>query len=143
MPPEVGTPADWMRRARADLALAAAPLPQYALYEDLCWHAQQAAEKAVKAVLLALQIPFPRTHILERLIGLLPESVPCPPDLLAAEALSQYASQSRYPGDEEPVLEAEYREALRLAAAVVEWAEAALAPGAGGVRGTGEEPGRA
>ncbi len=41
---------DWLARAKGDLALALAPLPEGAFYEDLCFHAQQAAEKAVKAV---------------------------------------------------------------------------------------------
>lgn len=53
MPPErqmPGSPDDWLRRARSDLALAKVPLPEGALYEDLCFHAQQAAEKAIKAV---------------------------------------------------------------------------------------------
>ncbi len=45
MPPErqmPGSPDDWVRRARSDLALAKIPLPEGALYEDLCFHAQQA-----------------------------------------------------------------------------------------------------
>jgi len=45
-----GSAADWLARAKSDLAIAKAPLPQGAIYEDLCFHAQQAAEKALKAV---------------------------------------------------------------------------------------------
>jgi len=56
MPPEVyapGSPADWLRHAYSDLALASTmPLPQI-LLEQLCFHAQQAAEKALKAILVA------------------------------------------------------------------------------------------
>jgi HEPN domain-containing protein len=44
-----GSAEDWLARAEGDLALARAPLPQGAFYEDLCFHAQQAAEKAIKA----------------------------------------------------------------------------------------------
>ena len=47
--PTPGSSADWLARARSDLALAKVPLPEGAMYEDLCFHAQQAAEKAVKA----------------------------------------------------------------------------------------------
>ena len=53
MPPErqaPGSTEDWIQRARSSLALAKVPLPEGALYEDLCFHAQQAAEKAIKAV---------------------------------------------------------------------------------------------
>ncbi|MEJ5376514.1 MAG: HEPN domain-containing protein [bacterium] len=45
-----GSPAEWLMLARADLALAKAPLPPGAVYEDLCFHAQQAAEKALKGM---------------------------------------------------------------------------------------------
>ena len=45
-----GSPEDWLARAIGDLALARVPLPEGGYYEDLCFHAQQAAEKAIKAV---------------------------------------------------------------------------------------------
>jgi len=51
MPPEAhapGSPADWLQHAQSDLALArTTPLPPI-LSEELCFHAQQAAEKAIK-----------------------------------------------------------------------------------------------
>ena len=79
MPPEsadLGSPLRWIRLAEADLALAAAPLPRGAIYELLCFHAQQAAEKSVKAVLVHEGIEFPPTHNIQRLIALLPERAP-------------------------------------------------------------------
>jgi len=48
--PPTGSSDDWLRRAKSDLAIAKAPLPDGALYEDMCFHAQQAVEKALKAV---------------------------------------------------------------------------------------------
>lgn len=48
--PAPGSAEDWLARAKGDLAIAEAPLPEGAFYEDLCFHAQQAAEKALKAV---------------------------------------------------------------------------------------------
>ncbi len=55
--------ADWLRRARSNLARAKslANLPDM-LYEDACFDAQQAAEKAIKAVLVQKQAEFPKTH---------------------------------------------------------------------------------
>ena len=53
MPPDSfvpGSPADWIRYAKADLALARVPLPADGLYELLCFHAQQAAEKKCRVV---------------------------------------------------------------------------------------------
>lgn len=61
MPPErpvPGTPADWLARARSDLGLSQVPLPRGTLYEDLCFHAQQAAEKAMKAVYVHRHVTF-------------------------------------------------------------------------------------
>ena len=40
--PKPGSPADWLRHARNDLALAGVPLPKFAFYNSLCFHAQQA-----------------------------------------------------------------------------------------------------
>lgn len=45
--PEIpGSATDWLVRARSDMAVARVPLPESAMYESLCFHAQQAAEKA-------------------------------------------------------------------------------------------------
>jgi HEPN domain-containing protein len=33
-----GSPGGWLARARGDLALARAPLPEGGFYEDLCFH---------------------------------------------------------------------------------------------------------
>ena len=49
MPPDKHVPGsanEWLTRAKGDLALARVPLPEKAFYEDLCYHAQQAAEKS-------------------------------------------------------------------------------------------------
>jgi HEPN domain-containing protein len=64
MPPEPRNPLDpreWLRRARSNLARArAGMITSEVLYEDACFDAQQAAEKAIKAVLVKGQIPFPQ-----------------------------------------------------------------------------------
>jgi HEPN domain-containing protein len=48
--------------------LARMPLPAGAKYEQLLFHAQQAAEKALKAILILEGVDFPFTHNLQRLI---------------------------------------------------------------------------
>jgi HEPN domain-containing protein len=50
-------PAEWIARAKSSLALATATTPGV-LYEDLCFQAQQAAEKALKAVFVSRKIPY-------------------------------------------------------------------------------------
>ena len=59
---ETASPASWMEVARGDLAMARIDLPIHATYEMLCFHAQQAAEKSIKALLVRLGIEFPYTH---------------------------------------------------------------------------------
>lgn len=126
MPPEgriPGSPSHWLRRARSDLALAKAPLPRGALYEDLCFHAQQAAEKAIKSVYRARKHAFRYTHDLTELLdGLARHGVAIPETIREAEELTDFAWQARYPGPAEPVSEAEYRRAVALAGRVVQWA---------------------
>lgn len=126
MPPDVplpGSPEDWMRFAHSDLELARAPIVPKVLLESLCYHAQQAAEKALKAVLISLHIEFPRTHNIRTLPDLLPADIPTSTEILDAARLIDYAVLSRYPGYHEPIEEAEYQEAVNLAEYVVTWAE--------------------
>lgn len=118
-------PRTWLLRARSNLRRAALG-PQHAevLLEDLCWDAQQAAEKALKALCIYRGIAFPKTHSLVRLLDLLESTgLDIPSEIKEADVLTRYAVETRYPGFEEEVAEAEYQVALRLATSVVEWAE--------------------
>lgn len=120
-----GGPADWLRHARSDLCLVQArPDNENILLETLCFHAQQAAEKALKAVLVFSNVEFPSTHNVRTLVELLPVSLSTDPLLDGAAVLTEYAVSSRYPGESEAVTEEEFLEALALAAGVVAWAEA-------------------
>ncbi|MBV9397052.1 MAG: HEPN domain-containing protein [Bryobacterales bacterium] len=119
-----GSPQEWLVRAKGDLAMARIALPEGAHYEDLCFHAQQAAEKAVKAVYRARKLKFAYIHdIAELLAGLEREGIQVPQSVLESAVLSDFAWQARYPGTAEPVDEAEYRDALMVAEATVKWAE--------------------
>jgi HEPN domain-containing protein len=102
-------------------------LPAEAFYEDLCFHAQQAAEKALKAVYQQNAWPFRYTHDLDELVsGLRRHGVPIPAEVEEAVVLTSFAWEARYPGAAEPVTRDEYQEALRHAEAVVEWANGQL-----------------
>jgi HEPN domain-containing protein len=126
MPPERFAPDDpreWLNRARSSLAQARAHIGEIYL-EDLCFAAQQAAEKAIKAVLIRRGVAFPYIHDLARLLTLVEEAgVKIPEAVRRAEALTRYALVTRYPGLAEPVTEAQYQEALVSAEVVVAWAE--------------------
>jgi len=126
--PIPGSPQQWLARARADLALARVPLPQGALLEDLCLHAQQAAEKAVKAVYQRRGWRFKYVHDIEELLtALTRHGLAIPPSVTQAAVLTDYATIGRYPGRLEPVTTQEYDEAVALAATVVAWAGTELA----------------
>jgi HEPN domain-containing protein len=67
---------------------------------------------------------FPRTHVLETLLDLLGESIDeIPSEIDEAFILTQYAVQTRYPGEWEPVTDEEARSALETAAQVLVWVE--------------------
>ena len=123
--PPPDSPQAWLQRARSDLALgrAASGLPE-ALPEDACFHAQQCAEKALKALLVHEKKPFPRTHVLEYLLDLLKEAgIAVPPEIDEAFRLTQYAVETRYPGGWQPVSPEEARSALETAGRVLQWVE--------------------
>ena len=120
---DADSPQAWLRFAESDLALATARTDDRVLLENLCFHAQQAVEKSIKAVLVLNGIPFPKIHNLEQLIDLLPPDVERTEPLLDSRALSGYATVMRYPGLVEPTSENEYRNALKVAAAVFDWAK--------------------
>lgn len=125
MPPDAtvaGTPGDWLRNAQGDLALARLRKTRGMLYEHLCFHAQQAAEKSIKAVLLSRGVAFPRTHDLAFLVDSLPAGISLPPSLIDLPTLSKYAVQHRYPGEFLSVTARHRAHALRLAEQAVQWA---------------------
>jgi len=121
--PTPGSPEDWLRHARSDLALAQQRQVPEVLLAALCFHAQQAVEKSLKAVLLQLGIAFPYTHDLARSITLVKSArLPWPEELEAAAALTVYAAGSSYPGPPRKLLDPALQMTFWLPAA-----EAALA----------------
>ncbi len=96
----------WLEKARRDLSIAMNNINSSEPFTDIiCFHAQQAAEKYIKAYLVWQEIEFPKSHALEDLI------------LLAAQKdasflrfkeqlteLTPYAVEIRYPEFEEPLL---------------------------------------
>lgn len=79
---------EWVLKAENDLKNAAHTLllGKECPTDTVCFHAQQCAEKYVKALLVLDGIPFPKTHDLERLVSLVP-SATRPSLTLAEQAL--------------------------------------------------------
>jgi HEPN domain-containing protein len=112
---------EWLKHARSDLHLSQAALVTSGVMpEDACFHAQQCAEKALKALLIYLGVDYPRTHVLEVLLDLLKEqSVQIHANMDLADELTQYAVETRYPGEWEPVSKEEAQGATERAAFVL------------------------
>jgi HEPN domain-containing protein len=133
MPPEKKdptSPLEWLRRARSNFARSKADrnIPEV-LLEDLCFDAQQAAEKAAKAVLVHRGTAFPRTHDIAALLTIVQNSgIEVPGEIREAAALTEYAVQARYPGPAEEVTLGEYKRAVELAEAVLKWATDLIQP---------------
>jgi len=116
-------PREWIRRAKSNLALSETTRDDVDL-ADLCFDAQQAAEKAIKAVFIYRGETFPYSHDLERLLDLLEgNDIKVPKYVHAAKELTRFAHVTRYPGLADPVTKRAYRRAVRIATAVVRWAE--------------------
>jgi HEPN domain-containing protein len=91
--------------------------------EDCCFEAQQAAEKAIKAVLIDRGIDFPFIHDLVKLLRLLEQAgEQIPQEIFEADRLTRFATASRYPGAD-PIPNSVYEDAVAIAEAVVAWAE--------------------
>ena len=115
----------WFKRAKSNLARAElAGKTSDILYEDICFDAQQAAEKALKGIMIFLEIDTPKTHSIGYLLRLMEESgkARVPESLKEAVILTDYAVTTRCPGDWEPIDEAEYKLAVSLAQEVYRWA---------------------
>jgi HEPN domain-containing protein len=88
----------WLAYARSDLDAGNALLRDPQHYpRQACFFAQQAAEKALKAILVLLEISFPYTHDLDRVRDLIPAGwrvKTAHPDLAA---LTIWAVEARYP----------------------------------------------
>ena len=127
----LGSPAQWIIHAESDLRLGrlGADDPSV-LREQVCFHAQQAAEKSLKAVLLSRKIEFPYTHDIKGLLKIAETiALVIPPAIQQAALLTPYAVETRYPGDWMDITESDVQEALKTAEHTILWAKTILASG--------------
>ncbi len=84
-------------------------------------HAQQAVEKAIKAVLAIHAVSVPKTHALGHLLDLLERNgIEGPPQLAKADELAPWAVEFRYGLDDPPTLDR--AAVLQLVSAITAWA---------------------
>ena len=122
----------WLYMASEDLRTAELTFRE-GIHAQTCFHAQQCAEKALKALLVAqTDHAAPRTHFIVELLRLLPAPIlqDAPADL--APVLDTYYVATRYPDAlVGPLPEAlpgreDARQALDLARAALLWVERLL-----------------
>lgn len=114
---------EWLNRALSNLERANLGKQNESIYyEDLCFDCQQAVEKSLKALLIFHQIEFPYTHSISRLLEIIEaHGITIPNIARDSVILSEYAVETRYPGDYEPVDKEEYLTAFKIAKFIYEW----------------------
>jgi HEPN domain-containing protein len=86
----------WLKKARSDLAAVDALIAADS-FDTACFHAQQAAERLLKAFLTHCAVTFPPTHNLAKLVELAAHVDAALRELSAiVEPLTPYAVESRY-----------------------------------------------
>lgn len=113
----------WLRYAKDDLQVAEIVLEHSSIPRTACFHAQQCAEKSIKAIFVYLQVEFPFTHDLNRLRDLLPEGWAVKESFPDLGELSIWAVEPRYPGD---VIESSHQDAQHAVQQARDVYEAAL-----------------
>ena len=95
----------WAAYADEDIRLAqqALNMGEHCPNRLAAYHAQQCAEKYLKAYLVHKEVDFPFTHNISLLLELCEESGAWAGTLRDAEALTRYAVTTRYPGEETEV----------------------------------------
>lgn len=111
-----------MRKAQDDLSAGKAILSgTLSSYEMASFHAQQAAEKSIKALLVRHQIHFGKTHDLRELLETAEQISPGITTALAeVHQLTPYGVPARYPGDITPASAEDARRHLALAQRALE-----------------------
>ena len=112
---EITDPLAWAARAEEDFILARTALRRkQPLTYGACFHAQQCAEKYIKALLVSAGADFPKTHDLLMLNNLCSTNgILLEIDPKHLNTLTDYAVRTRYPGSDPTVQDA--KEALELA----------------------------
>jgi len=103
-PDEAAEVARWVQKAMHDISAAERLFTPSCLELDvIAFHCQQAAEKLLKAYLVARSVPFQKIHDLTRLVDLcLALDADFEQLREAAEQLNPFAVMFRYPGPAEP-----------------------------------------
>ena len=113
----------WIERANSSLELAQTKIIQHIHYEDLCFQLQQAAEKALKGLLIYYGVEPEFTHNIEILLKEIKKLTDIPENIKETVHLTNYAIQTRYPGEYDEITKEEYEESTIIAKKCLSWVE--------------------
>jgi HEPN domain-containing protein len=118
----------WVKKAESDLKTGehTLTLKEGCPFDTVCFHAQQCAEKYLKALLVLRSIDFPKTHDLRLLMQRVPADVELGLFIDEVIPLNRYTIEARYPGDWEPIDREEAETAVSIARKVRKAVKAGL-----------------
>ena len=116
----------WIDRAKSSFELSKANISNIIYFEDLCYQAQQAVEKSLKGFLIYFNIEPEFTHNIGKLLAELEKHVEIPNNIMEAMDLTNYAVQTRYPGEYDDITKEEYENCLRITKNCLDWVESKL-----------------
>ena len=118
----------WIKKAESDLKTAehTLTLKESCPFDTVCFHAQQCAEKYLKALLVYRSIDFPKTHDIRLLMQRVPADVKLGFFIEEVIPLNRYTIEARYPGDWEPFDREEAETAVSIARKVRKAVRASL-----------------
>lgn len=110
---------EWWKYAEEDIAMAEMAIREHCPLNQICFHAQQAAEKYIKGFLVFSDRSFEKSHLLRYLLELCTVVDPTFEELKEDVVfLTQFYIETRYPGDMPDFSAAEaevaYQSALRI-----------------------------
>lgn len=118
----------WIKKAENDFRNAehTLTLEVDCPFDTVCFHAQQCAEKYLKALLVSLSVDFPKTHDLRLLMQLVTGKFTLGIEISDMLVLNRYSIEARYPGDWEPINREEAEKAVAIAREIRKQARANL-----------------
>jgi len=113
----------WINRAKSNYELSKAKINNIICFEDLCYQAQQAAEKSLKGLLIYFGVEPEFTHNINKLLSELEKYTEIPDNIKETIKLTNYAVQTRYPAEYEEITKEEYENSLKITKNCLDWVE--------------------
>ncbi|MDR0639686.1 MAG: HEPN domain-containing protein [Spirochaetaceae bacterium] len=113
----------WVERAKSSFEISKLAVNINVYYEDLCFQLQQAAEKALKGLLIYYGVEPEFTHNIGILLNALKKFTGIPENIKETIKLTKYAIVTRYPGEYDEITKEEYEMAVKITKECLNWVE--------------------